>query len=129
MGGREYVLRPTTRTTPRQRNPGSSTGQRRPGQGPAVQPAPGSRGNGPTRGGRNGPPRRYRRSASDVNHPHHVPTFEEERTYIPEDVSVPINEPNEVYPTMPTVDLGDITEMSEEANTTMPGIMDDSSEF
>ena len=63
-----------------------------------------------------------------MNHPHHVPTFEEERTYIPEDVSVPMNEPNEVYPAMPTVDLGDITQMSEEANTTMPGIMDDSSE-
>ena len=125
MGGHEYVLRPVTRTTPRERNPG----QPRPGRGgngrsPAVQPAPGSN------GGRFAPPpRRQPRSASNINYPHHVPTFEEERPYIPEEINVPLNEPEVVTSAMSTVDLGDITEMSEQANTTMPEITDDSSEF
>ena len=75
------------------------------------------------------PPRRQPRSASNINYPHHVPTFEEEREYIPEEVDIPMNRPERVTPAMPTVNLGDISEMSEEANTTMPGIMDDASKF
>ena len=146
MGGREYIMRPVTQARSRRPNRTRRPGPQARGnnQEPSGQPAPDRQkpGGHPPRSDRHQPssqpahraghysPRHHRfvRSASEVLEPI-VPPVASERSYTAEVVDSSVNDLTMADLTMPSVDLGDITSATNEADSKMPEIMDDVSEY
>ena len=149
MGGRQYIMHPVTQAqrgrhnqTPRPGAPGHQAQGNN--QEPSGQRAPERLGPGqhPPRPDRHQPshqralhPGRYSpqhshfiRSTSEVLEPI-VPPVALERSYTAKVVDSSINDLTAANLTMPSVDLGDITHATNEADSEMPEMMDDVSEY